>query len=392
MKFVDEFRDPAKARLLIAEIERLVERIEVCRSRPLQLMEVCGGHTHSIFRYGIETLLPRAIEFVHGPGCPVCVLPMGRVDDCIALASQPNVIFTTFGDAIRVPGSKKSLLQAKAEGADVRIVYSPLDALTIARANPLRQVIFFALGFETTMPSTALTVLQAEREELENFSLFCNHITIIPTVKAILDSPELTLDGFLGPGHVSMVIGTAPYKFISHHYRKPLVVAGFEPLDILHSVWMLLRQLAEGRCEVENQYQRIVPEAGNRAALDAVQAVFELREFFEWRGLGSIDHSGVRIKERYARFDAEKRFAVPNIRIADPKACQCGEVLKGVIKPWQCKVFGRACTPETPLGALMVSSEGACAAYYNYGGVQLKAPTEVMPVPEPRTRQPEVPA
>jgi hydrogenase expression/formation protein HypD len=315
---------------------------------------------------------------------------MGRVDDCIALASQPNVILATFGDAIRVPGSKKSLLQAKAEGADVRIVYSPLDALAIARANPLRNVVFFALGFETTMPSTALTVLQAERENLENFSLFCNHITIIPTIKAILDSPELTLDGFIGPGHVSMVIGTAPYGFISTHYRKPLVVAGFEPLDVLQSVWMLLKQLAEGRCEVENQYQRIVSEAGNHAALGAVQAVFEVREFFEWRGLGSIDHSGVRMRERFARFDAEKRFAVPNIRIADPKACQCGEVLKGMIKPWQCKVYGRACTPETPLGALMVSSEGACAAYYNYGGVKSKAPRNVATACEPLTVEPEV--
>ena len=373
MKYTDEFRDPVKAKSLIGDIERLIEHIDICRTRPLQLMEVCGGHTHSIFRYGIETMLPKSIEFVHGPGCPVCVLPMGRVDDCIALATRPNVIFTTFGDAMRVPGSKKSLLQARADGADVRLVYSPLDALAIARANPTREVIFFALGFETTMPSTALTVLQAEREGIENFSLFCNHITIIPTVKAILDSPELTLDGFLGPGHVSMVIGTAPYEFISRHYRKPLVVAGFEPLDILQSVWMLLKQLAEQRCEVENQYQRVVPAAGNQPALAAVQAVFELREFFEWRGLGSIDHSGVRIKEHYARFDAERRYAVPNIRIADPKACQCGEVLKGVIKPWECKVFGRACTPETPLGALMVSSEGACAAYYNYGGVQLKA-------------------
>ena len=370
MKHVDEFRDPAKAKVLLGEIERLVEGLEVCRKRPLQLMEVCGGHTHSIFRYGLEQLLPRAIEFVHGPGCPVCVLPMGRVDDCIALAARPNVIFTTFGDAMRVPGSKLSLLQAKAAGADVRLVYSPLDALALARANPLREVIFFALGFETTMPSTALTVLQAEREGLDNFSLFCNHITIIPTVKAILDSPAITLDGFLGPGHVSMVIGTAPYEFIARHYKKPLVVAGFEPLDILQSVWMLLKQLDEGRCEVENQYQRIVPDAGNQAALAAVSRVFELREFFEWRGLGSIDHSGVRMRERYACFDAERKFSVPNIRIADPKACQCGEVLKGAIKPWQCKVFGTACTPEVPLGALMVSSEGACAAYYNYGGMK----------------------
>ena len=234
-------------------------------------------------------------------------------------------------------------------------------------------MVFFALGFETTMPSTALTVLQAEREGLRNFSLFCNHITIIPTVKAILDSPELTLDGFLGPGHVSMVVGTAPYEFIARRYRKPLVVAGFEPLDILQSVWMLLRQLADGRCEVENQYQRVVRAGGNQAALDAIRQVFELREFFEWRGLGSIDHSGVRMTRRYAEFDAERRFAVPNIRIADPKACQCGEVLKGVIKPSECKVFGRACTPETPLGALMVSSEGACAACYSYGGAAPRA-------------------
>jgi hydrogenase expression/formation protein HypD len=251
------------------------------------------------------------------------------------------------------------------------MVYSPIDALAIAATNPDKEVVFFGLGFETTMPSTALTVLEAERKGVRNFSLFCNHITIIPTIKAILDSPELTLDGFVGPGHVSTVIGTAPYAFISQHYKKPLVVAGFEPLDILQSVWMLLKQIRDGRCEVENQYQRVVPEKGNAPALEAVHRVFELREFFEWRGLGSIDHSGVRIREAYAAFDAERKFSVPNLKIADPKACQCGEVLKGVIKPWQCKVFGTACSPETPLGALMVSSEGACAAYYNYGGVQL---------------------
>ena len=371
MKYVDEFRDPHKARVLVNAIGALVSKVPTTKSRPLQLMEVCGGHTHSIFRYGIEKLLPDAIELVHGPGCPVCVLPMGRVDDCLALAEQPNVIFTTFGDAMRVPGSKKNLLQAKADGADVRMVYSPMDALTLARQNPDKEVIFFGLGFETTMPSTALTVLQAERENIRNFALFCNHITIIPTVKAILDSPEVTLDGFLGPGHVSMVIGTAPYDFIARHYRKPIVIAGFEPLDILQSIWMVLKQLAERRCEVENQYQRVVPDAGNEQALAAVSTVFELREFFEWRGLGSIDHSGVRMRKEYARFDAERKFAVPNVKIADPKSCQCGEVLKGAIKPWQCKVFGRACTPETPLGALMVSSEGACAAYFNYGGVDL---------------------
>jgi hydrogenase expression/formation protein HypD len=333
-------------------------------------MEVCGGHTHAIFRYGIGTMLPDEIELVHGPGCPVCVLPMGRVDDCVGLAEIPSVIFTTFGDAMRVPGSKKSLLQAKSEGADVRMVYSPLDALRIARENPDKEVVFFALGFETTMPSTAMTVLRAEAESVTNFSLFCNHITIIPTVKAVLDSPELELDGFLGPGHVSMVIGNAPYKFIAEQYGKPIVVAGFEPLDVLHALWMVLKQLDEGRSEVENQYGRVVPGAGNRVALDAIGKVFELREFFEWRGLGSIDHSGVRMRKRYEAFDAEKKFAIRSVKIADPKSCQCGEVLKGVIKPWECKVFGTACTPETPLGALMVSSEGACAAYYQFGDVE----------------------
>ncbi len=373
MKYVDEFRDPEKASMLFQEIETLAGRIDTKDGKPLQIMEVCGGHTHSIFRYGLEAMLPKKIELVHGPGCPVCVLPMGRVDDCVALAEQPEVIFTTFGDALRVPGSKKSLQQAKAEGADVRMVYSPLDALQLARDNPAREVVFFALGFETTMPSTALTVLQAEAEGIETFSLFCNHITIIPTIKAILDSPDLRIDGFLGPGHVSMVIGNQPYAFIAERYRRPMVIAGFEPLDILQSIWMLMKQFAEGRCEIENQYERVVPNEGNRQALEAVGRVFQLREFFEWRGLGSIDHSGLRIRDAYARYDAERKFQVPQIQIADPKSCPCGEVLKGVIKPWQCKVFGKACTPETPLGALMVSSEGACAAYYQYGAGKLEA-------------------
>jgi len=371
MKYVDEFRDPVKARTLLNEINELIPKIEIVKNRPLQIMEVCGGHTHSIFRYGLQNMLPREVEFVHGPGCPVCVLPMGRVDDCVALAELPHVIFTTFGDAMRVPGSKKSLLQAKAEGADVRMVYSPLDSLKLAKENPDKEVIFFGLGFETTMPSTALTVLQAKQDGIKNFSLFCNHITIIPTIKAILDSPQLEIDGFLGPGHVSMVIGIRPYDFIADHYHKPIVVAGFEPLDVLHSMWMVLKQLAEGRHEVENQYNRIVPDNGSVPALEAVQEVFELREFFEWRGLGSIDHSGVRVRDEYADWDAERKFPVPNLKIADPKSCQCGEVLKGVIKPHQCKIFGTQCTPETPMGALMVSTEGACAAYYNYGRVNI---------------------
>jgi hydrogenase expression/formation protein HypD len=370
MRYLDEFRDREKARVLIREIEGLVRTIDIAKKRSIQIMEVCGGHTHSIFRYGIQSMLPKEIELVHGPGCPVCVLPMGRVDDCIAIASRPEVILTTFGDAMRVPGSKKNLLQAKADGVDVRMVYSPMDALALARKSPHREVVFFAIGFETTMPSTALTILQAENDGISNFSVFCNHITIVPTIKAILDSPDLHLDGFLGPGHVSMVIGTAPYQFIARFYRRPMVVAGFEPLDILQSIWMILKQIKEGRADIENQYARIVPDAGNSPALQALSRVYELREFFEWRGLGSIDHSGVKLRDAYAQFDAERKFAIANVKIADPKACQCGEVLKGVIKPWQCKVFGSACTPETPLGALMVSSEGACAAYYQYGGIK----------------------
>ncbi len=369
MKFVDEFRDPHKAQILLQEIQGLVKRIPICGERPIWIMEVCGGHTHTIFRYGINKMLPKEVEFIHGPGCPVCVLPRGRVDDCVALAERNEVIMTTFGDAMRVTGSKKSLLQAKADGADVRMVYSPLDALNLARVNRDKEVVFFGLGFETTMPSTALTILQASQEGIKNFSIFCNHITIIPTIKAILDSPDLHLDGFLGPGHVSMVIGTEPYTFITNHYRKPITIAGFEPLDILQSVWMVLKQLAEGRCEVENQYKRIVSPYGNSQALQAIQEVFELREFFEWRGLGSIDHSGVRVREEFSAFDAEQKFPIPNLKIADPTSCQCGEVLKGVIKPSQCKVFGTACTPQNPLGALMVSTEGACAAYYNYGWI-----------------------
>ena len=369
MKYIDEFRDPAKAEALLHHIHALASEIPRCRERPLQIMEVCGGHTHSIFQYGIETMLPASIEMVHGPGCPVCVLPMGVVDDCVAIAERPGVIFATFGDAMRVPGSRKSLLQAKADGADIRMVYSPLDALELAARHRDRQVIFFALGFETTMPSTALTLRQAKARGIDNFSLFCNHITTVPTIKAILDSPDMQLDGFLAPGHVSMVVGEQPFQFIANSYHKPIVITGFEPLDILQSINMLLQQMADGRCAVENQYARVVQAEGNAAGLEAIHEVFELREFFELRGLGSIDHSGVRIRPEYAAFDAEKKFHVPNLKIADPRSCQCGEVLKGVIRPWECKVFGSQCNPETPMGALMVSSEGACAAYHNFGNL-----------------------
>jgi hydrogenase expression/formation protein HypD len=362
MRFVDEFRDRGIARDLAAEIARLA-----CPGRQYRFMEVCGGHTHTIYKHGIEDYLPPNITLVHGPGCPVCVIPMGRVDDAIHIARQPGVILTTFGDMLRVPGSAGSFLDANAAGADIRMVYSPMDALKVALRNPERRVVFMAIGFETTAPSTALTLLRAVRDGIKNFSLFCNHVTIVPAIKAILDSPDLRLDGFLGPGHVSTVIGCRPYRFIANAFKKPVVVAGFEPLDILSSIHMLLIQLEEGRCDVENEYARVVPWDGNRRALQVIQQTMELRPYFEWRGLGFISQSALRLRDAYADHDAERIFALPGVRVADPKACQCGEVLKGVLKPWECKVFGTACTPETPIGTCMVSAEGACAAYYNFG-------------------------
>jgi len=367
MKYVDEYRDAELAKRIAGEIAKLSD------DYPLKLMEVCGGHTHTIYKHGIEDVLPPTIDLVHGPGCPVCVLPMGRIDDALALARRDGVIFTTFGDMMRVPGSKGSLLEAKAEGADVRFVYSPLDAFKLARQYPDREVIFFAIGFETTAPSTAVTLLRARAEKIKNFSIFCNHVTIIPAIKAILDSPDLRLDGFVGPGHVSMVIGMRPYTFIAREHRKPVVIAGFEPLDIIQSVYMIAKQIAEGRSEVENQYKRVVRPEGNVKALEAMARTMELRPFFEWRGLGFITHSALKLRAEFADWDAELRYQVPGVRVADPKACQCGEVLKGVIKPWQCKVFGNACTPETPIGTCMVSPEGACAAYFNYGRFSMAA-------------------
>ncbi len=365
MRYIDEYRDPALAKKLAGSIAELAAAADP--GRPIKLMEVCGGHTHSIYKHGVEDLLPDNIELVHGPGCPVCVIPMGRQDDAMALAERPEVIFTTFGDMMRVPSSNGSLLDAKARGADVRMVYSPLDALSIARKNPHRQVVFFAIGFETTAPSTALTLRRARAEGIANFTAFCNHVLVNPAIKAILDSPDLQLDGFIGPGHVSTVIGLRPYRFIADDYGKPVVVSGFEPLDVLQSVEMVLRQLTEGRCEIENQYARVVREEGNPLALEAIDETMEVRETFEWRGLGFIPESAMSIRPEFAEWDAEVRFGVPGVRVADPKACQCGEVLKGAIRPWECKVFGTACTPEQPIGTCMVSSEGACAAYYNYG-------------------------
>ncbi|MFC0553120.1 hydrogenase formation protein HypD [Planotetraspora thailandica] len=362
MRFVDEYRDADTARALAARITALCEP-----GRAYKFMEVCGGHTHTIYKHGLEDYLPPEVTLVHGPGCPVCVIPMGRVDDAIHIAHQPGVIMTSFGDMMRVPGGDGSFLDAKARGADIRMVYSPLDALKIAKENPGKQVVFMAIGFETTAPSTAMTVLRAHAEGITNFSVFCNHVTIIPAIKAILDSPDLRLDAFIGPGHVSTVIGCRPYEFIARDYGKPLVVTGFEPLDILHSVLQILEQLAQGRSEVENQYARVVPWDGNPKALAAIDEVMELRPHFEWRGLGFISHSALKVGDRYARYDAEQIFEIPGGRVADPTSCQCGEVLKGVLKPWECKVFGTACTPETPIGTCMVSSEGACAAYYNFG-------------------------
>ena len=378
MKYAEEFRDPKAAKGLLAQIAQVIDELGATKEKPVHIMEICGGHTHAIFRYGLDKLTPEGLEFIHGPGCPVCVLPMSRVDECVELAERPEVIFTTFGDAMRVPGTKKSLLQAKAEGADIRMVYSPLDALELARRNPDREVVFFGLGFETTTPSTALSIQQAASEEMANFSVFCNHITVPPPIKALLDDPHMILDGFVGPGHVSMVIGVEPYRFIARDYGKPIVVAGFEPIDLLQSVLMVLEQMRDGRAEVENQYSRVVQDDGNPVSIAACDDVYEPRPTFEWRGLGEIDSSGLRIREKYVAFDAETKFSIgygkgaPRF-VPEPEGCACGDVMTGRLKPVQCPQFGKGCTPEMPLGALMVSSEGACAAYYQYGGVDLES-------------------
>lgn len=372
MKYASEFRDPKAARALLAAIAKRADQIGATKKNPIHIMEICGGHTHSIFRYGLDKLVHEGIEFIHGPGCPVCVLPRSRVDEAIEIARRPGVILTTFGDAMRVPGTRESLLQAKAAGADVRMVYSPLDALALARRLPDREVVFFGLGFETTTPSTALAIQQAAREGLSNFSVFCNHITVPEPIRALLGDPDMVLHGFIGPGHVSMVIGVHPYDFIAKEFGKPIVVAGFEPTDLLQSVLMVLDQIAEGRAEVENQYARVVPEHGNRVSLAAIADVYERRPSFAWRGLGEIDASGLRVRRTYAAFDAEVKFgigygATPE---PEPEGCACGAVMTGRMKPTACPQFGKGCTPDMPLGALMVSSEGACAAYWQYGGMR----------------------
>ena len=369
MKYVDEFRRSDLAQKLAKGIRATVDP-----ARQYNLMEFCGGHTHAIFRYGVQDLMPDNVRFVHGPGCPVCVLPIGRIDNAIALTREHDLILCTYGDLMRVPGSgRKSLLKVKAEGADVRMVYSTQDALRIARENPGRQVVFFAIGFETTTPPTAVAIKQAQAEGLSNFSVFCNHVLTPAAIQNILESPEVreigsvSIDGFFGPSHVSSVIGTQPYEFFAEEYQRPVVIAGFEPLDVMQSALMLIRQLNEGRHEVENEYTRVVTYEGNRKAKALVAEVFELRRSFEWRGLGLVPYSALRIKSAYGEFDAERRFTVPVIQASDVKGCECPRILRGVKKPTDCKLFGTVCTPDNPMGSCMVSSEGACAAYWTYG-------------------------
>ncbi|MGC6341547.1 hydrogenase formation protein HypD [Bisgaard Taxon 45] len=367
MQFVDEFRNPVIARQLLEKLRNLMEKLpQFNQDRPLYLMEVCGGHTHTIFKFGLNHLLPENIEFIHGPGCPVCVLPMGRIDICLEIAMQPNVIFCTFGDAMRVKGRLGSLLEAKAKGFDIRIVYSPLDALALAKQHPTKQVVFFSLGFETTMPSTAITLQQARQQNINNFFIVCQNITIIPTLRQLLSQEQVSIDGFIAPGHVSMIIGTLPYQELVARFHKPFVITGFEPLDLLQATVMLVTQFVEGRCEVENQYKRIVQSEGNLLAQQAMHDVFQLKVSSEWRGLGEIPASGVELTSAYQQFDAERYFGIRPHKVADDPLARCGEVLTGQCKPKDCPLFAKRCNPDTAYGALMVSSEGACSAYYQY--------------------------
>jgi hydrogenase expression/formation protein HypD len=369
MKYIEEFRQHDLAHQLSAAIRKAVKP-----DRSYHLMEFCGGHTHAIFRYGVQDLMPPNVKFVHGPGCPVCVLPIGRIDNAIQLVERHDVILCTYGDVLRVPASgRRSLLKVKAAGADIRMVYSVRDALRIASENPDREVVFFAIGFETTTPPTAVAIRQAQAEGLGNFSVFCNHVLTPAAIQNILESPEVremgsvSIDGFFGPSHVSSIIGSRPYEFFAEEFQKPVVIAGFEPLDVMQSALMLIRQLNEGRYEVENEYTRVVTREGNVKAQSLVAEVFELRRVFEWRGLGLVPYSALRLKEAYSSLDAEKRFDTPAIAASDVKGCECPSILRGVKRPVDCKLFGTVCTPENPMGSCMVSSEGACAAYWSYG-------------------------
>jgi len=372
VKYVNEFRDKTLAKKLAAQIAEAADP-----SRQYNLMEFCGGHTHAIFRYGVQDLMPSNVNFVHGPGCPVCVLPIPRIDNAIELAEQ-GAIVCTYGDMMRVPASKKnSLIKAKAAGSDIRMVYSTQDALKVARENPDREVVFFAIGFETTTPPTAVAIKQAAEEELANFSVFCNHVLTPAAIQHILQSPEVRelgvvqIDGFYGPSHVSSVIGSAPYDYFAEEFQKPVVIAGFEPLDVMQSTLMLISQINEGRFEVENEYTRVVTREGNEKAQGLVSEVFELRRMFEWRGLGDVPYSALKIREEYSAFDAERRFEITKSTGKDVKGCECPAILRGAKKPTDCKLFGTVCTPDNPQGSCMVSSEGSCAAYWSFGRFRL---------------------
>ena len=359
MKYVDEYRNHAVAQKLVAEIKRVV-------TRPWVLMEVCGGQTHSIVKYGLDYLLPKEVELVHGPGCPVCVTPLEMIDRAHAIARRPDVIFCSFGDMLRVPGSNGDLFQVKAEGGDVRIVYSPLDCLRIATANPTKKVVFFAIGFETTAPANAMAVWQARAQNVRNFAVLVSHVMVPPSLTGILQSPYNRVQGFLGPGHVCAVMGYREYEPIAARYKVPIVITGFEPLDLLEGTLMTVRQLEQGRAEVENQYARALTRDGNVEAQKMIARVFSITDR-SWRGIGIIPKSGYKLNYEFREFDAERIFEVANIQTREPSICISGQVLKGLKKPLDCPAFGKECTPQSPLGATMVSAEGACAAYFNYG-------------------------
>ncbi len=369
MKYIDEYRDRTLARRIAENIAH-----EADPSRRYAFMEFCGGHTHAIARYGVTDLLPANVRMIHGPGCPVCVLPIGRVDMALRLALDRQVLLCTYGDVMRVPASEGlSMMRAKARGADIRMVYSPLDALQLARANPDREVVFLAIGFETTTPPTALAILQARSEGLKNFSLICCHVLTPAAIAHLLQAPQasaygtVTLDGFVGPAHVSIVIGFRPYEGFASQHRQPVVIAGFEPLDVMQAILMLVRQVNDGRAEVENEFTRAVSRDGNRQAQDVTAQVLEVRDSFEWRGLGEVPESALKIRPAFAEFDAEQRFGLGYQAVADHRQCECGAILRGVKAPSDCKLFGSVCTPDNPMGSCMVSSEGACAAHYTYG-------------------------
>ena len=367
MKYLTEYRDGAVAR-------GVIEQIRTTATRRWVLMEVCGGQTHTIVKQGLDELIGGAVEMIHGPGCPVCVTPLEQIDKALALAARPDVIFSSFGDMLRVPGSECDLFHIRAKGGNVRVVYSPLDALDLARKHPDKEVVFFAVGFETTAPANAMAVWRAKQLGITNFTILVSHVTVPPAMTAILGAPENRVQGFLAAGHVCTIMGWTEYEPIAAKYKVPIVVTGFEPIDILEGMLMTIRQLEEGRHEVENQYVRSVRREGNQPAQELVSRVFELVDR-KWRGIGEIPRSGLGLREEFAAFDAERRFALEDIRTEEPTACRAGEVLRGLLKPFECAAFGKECTPEHPLGAPMVSSEGACAAYYNYGRFRAAAPS-----------------